>query len=68
LFTEPGLPLGVETSRVASGRANTQRERLPPFVEAWMLDVDCENALLDLVQPGCLEQLRKVAFASTSKA
>jgi len=32
-----------------------------------MLDANCENALLDFVQPGCLEQLRKVTLAGTRK-
>jgi hypothetical protein len=32
-----------------------------------MLDANCENALLDFVQPGCLEQLGKVTLAGTRK-
>ena len=32
-----------------------------------MLRVDEERALLDFVQPGCLEELRKVALARTRK-
>jgi len=57
------LPVYVETSRVAAGRADAERERLPPVVEARLLDADRKSAFLDLVQPCCFEQLRKMALA-----
>ncbi len=66
-FAELCLSLGVKSSRVAAGRAHAKGERLPPIIKARMLDADDEGCLLDLAQPGAVEQLRKVALASTGK-
>jgi hypothetical protein len=50
-----------------AGWAHAKGERLPPIVKARMLDADCESCLLDLAQPGGVEQPRKGALASTGK-
>src|SRR5438034_10492813 len=63
-FPQLGLPRGIESSDIASGRPDAERERLPPFFEARMLDADRVNRLLDLLQSGGLEQLRKMALAN----
>ena len=64
-FAELCLSRRVESSRVAAGRAHAKGERLPPIVKARMLDADCEGCLLDLAQPGVVEQPQKVALAGT---
>jgi hypothetical protein len=66
-FAELCLWPCVQSSRVAAGRAHAKGERLPPIVKARMLDPDCQSCLLDLAQPGAVEQQRKGALASTGK-
>ena len=39
-LAQPGLRFRVEAGRVAPGRADAERERLPPLLEARMLDAD----------------------------
>src|SRR5688500_12817535 len=46
---------------VCAGGADAKGERLPPLVEAGMLHVDGDRGLLDLAEPGRLEELRQVA-------
>ena len=66
-FAELCLSPRVESSRVGAGRAHAKGERLPPIVKARMLDPDCQSCLLDLTQPGAVEQPQKVALAGTGK-
>jgi hypothetical protein len=58
------LSRGIEPGDITSGRADAERERLPPFIEARMLDADRVSGLLDLLHSGRYEQLRKMAFAN----
>jgi len=46
---------------VGAGGGYAERERLPPLLEARVLDVDGENTLFDLAKPGFSEELREVA-------
>ena len=48
-------------------RADAERERLPPLIEAPVLDAHRQDALLDLAQPGLSEQLREMALAGARK-
>jgi hypothetical protein len=63
-FAQLGPLLSVEALRIGTGRANAERERLPPIVEGPVLDVDRQHALVDRTQPGCLHQLRQLTLAS----
>ena len=62
-FAELRLLRRVESSRVTASRTHAEGKRLPPIVKARMLEADCEDCLLDLPQPGGMEQPRKVALA-----
>src|SRR5438105_7298662 len=62
-----GLKRRLETDRVASCGSHAERERVPPILEARMLDADGENALLDLLKPSCLEEPGQVALAGARK-
>ena len=44
-------------------RSDAAGERLPPFVEGRVLDVDRQRCPLDRSQAGCLEQLGQVPLA-----
>ena len=59
------MPFRVEAGHEGTGGAHAEHERLPPVVEARMLDVDRKRALLDLTQPGFSEELRQVPLAGT---
>ena len=64
----PGALLGsaraaLEPGRIAAGGADAEGERLPPLLEARMRQADRESGLLDVVQPGCLEQLGQLTPA-----
>ena len=64
-FAQMDLLVRVQTGHVGAGRTHAEKERLPPLLETPMLDADRERALLDLVQSGCLKQLREVALMGT---
>ena len=49
---------GLEAGYVDARGADAERERLPPVVEAALLDADPQRGLLDLAQAGVIEQLR----------
>ena len=63
-----GLPLRVEPGRVGAGGPDAERERLPPVLEGRVLDAHRERGLLDLAQPGRLEQLGQVALRGRPRA
>ena len=49
--------------RRPSGRPDTKRERLPPAVEARVLDARHEHDILDVAQTGGPEELDEMTFA-----
>ena len=64
---ELGLPRRVETSCVGASGADTECVRLPPLIEAPMLDADGERGFLDLAQASVVKQLDKVALAGSGQ-
>ena len=64
-FTERFSSLRVETGHVGTGRADAERERTPPLVEARVLDADRQCGLFDLVQPRGSEEFAEMALACT---
>ena len=57
-FTQLRCSSRFEAGGVGACRAHAESERLPPLLKARMFDANFENRLLDLAQPGLLEQLR----------
>ena len=66
-FAQLRLPLRVETGCVAARRPDAERVRLPPVLEARMLDADRKRGLLDVVQPRCPEELGELSLARARK-
>ena len=61
------LMLAAETDDVGSGRPYPERERLPPFVEAGVLDCHRESVILDLGQTHLPEEIDQVSFAGSGQ-
>jgi len=57
----------IEPRHVAAGRADADRERLPPRFEGRLLDLDEQRALFDFVQAGLIEQHGEPAPAGAGK-
>jgi hypothetical protein len=51
LFSELGSAINVETDHIAPGWTDSERERLPPLLEARMFDTDRQRAFVDLTHP-----------------
>src|SRR4051794_17900326 len=62
-LAQPSLPLGVQAGHEHAGGAHAEKKRVPPVVEARMLDIDRQAGLLDSVESGLSEELREVALA-----
>jgi hypothetical protein len=58
-------PDGVEARHICTRGTDTESKRLPPIVEARVLDPDGQLGLVDVVEAGGLEQLGKVARAGS---
>jgi hypothetical protein len=58
-------PDGVEARHICTRGTDTESKRLPPIVEARVLDPDGQLGLVDVVEVGGLEQLGKVARAGS---
>jgi hypothetical protein len=52
---------------MTAGRADAERERLPPVLEARMLDRHGQRSVLDVAQPGLGEQLCEMPLARARK-
>jgi 8-hydroxy-5-deazaflavin:NADPH oxidoreductase len=61
------LTVGREGRQVRSGRADSERERLPPRIEPGLAHLDGQRGDLDRVQPGLREQFSQVTLADAGQ-
>ena len=61
------LTVGRQGRQVRSGRADTERERLPPRIEPGLPHPDGQRGDLDRVQPGLREQFSQVTLADAGQ-
>ena len=64
---EPIPARRAEPGDVSAGRTDAEQERVPPLVEARVLDVDRQDVVLHLTQAGGVEKLGEVAPARAGK-
>ena len=68
MLAQRGLVIGVQGRQICPGRADTEREPLPPLLEAGVAYADGQRGDLRSAQPGLREELGQMAFADTGQA
>ena len=63
MVAEAGSTVGVQREYVVAGRADAEGDRLPPFVEADLRDLNRQLGVLGYDQAGLGEQAGEVTLA-----